>query len=132
MSFLQCSSSLVGIIISGSQDFTAGNDLTLTCITDIDVSRSTVEWIWHRGSYNGTLFSSGSGSGTLLPSLDSWSETLVTTFGSGSAVLELHPVTVSMHGMILTCKATGTYGIQERSIAVTIDGKFCVNPLIVT
>ncbi len=83
-----------------------------------------IEWIWHYS--NGTetpVTSSGSGSGTLVPSVDSWSETLVTTFGSGSAVLELHPVTVSMHGTTLTCKANGTYGVQESSIAVSVSGK---------
>ncbi len=104
-----CKYCLLGLTISGSRTFVAGNNLTLTCTTDIDVSTSTIEWIWHYS--NGT-------------------ETLVTTFGSGSAILELHPVTVSMHGTTLTCKATGTYGVQERSIAVSVNGKWSMIVLI--
>ncbi len=99
----------LGLTITGSRTFTVGNNLALTCTTDIYISTTTIEWIWRCS--NGT-------------------ETLVTTFGSGSAVLELHPVTVSMHETTLTCKATGTYGSEERSIAVSVNGKWSVVVLI--
>ncbi len=49
--------------------------------------------------------------------------TLVTTVARTTAVLELNPVTVEMHGTQLTCKVTSTYGVQEESIAVAVEGK---------
>ncbi len=91
----------LGLTISGGCTFIAGNNLTLTCTTDVYVSTTTIEWIWHHS--NG-------------------SKTLVTTFGSGSAVLELHPVTVSMQGTTLTCKATGNFLAHKSSIAVFVEG----------
>ncbi len=93
----------LGLTISGGRTFIAGNNLTLTCTTDVYVSTTMIEWIWQ--------YSDGS-------------KTLVTTFGSGSAVLELHPVIESMHGTTLTCKATGNFLAQESSIAVFVEGNY--------
>ncbi len=89
--------------ISGSQNFTVGNNVSLTCTTDIDAFRSTIEWIWHHN--DGT-------------------ETLVTSVGNQSAVLELRPVTVSMVGTSFICKANGTYGTQENSNPFIVQGKW--------
>lgn len=86
--------------MSGGEHFTLGVNTTLDCRTDLDESRSSIEWIWHNRTGQ---------------------ETLVTAFNE-PAVLELNPVLISMHGTTYTCKTTGTYGIQERHIEVAIEG----------
>ncbi len=92
----------VGLSISGTNQFTVGDSATLTCTNDLDVGHSTFQWIWyHHGN----------------------TTTLVTTVARTTAVLELNPVTVEMHGTQLTCKVTSTYGVQEKSIAVAVERK---------
>ncbi len=91
-----------GLSISGTHRFTVGDSATLTCTNNLDVARSTMQWIWyHRGN----------------------TTTLDTTVGRRTVVLELNPVTVEMHGTQLTCKVTSTNGVQEKSISVAVEGK---------
>ncbi len=89
--------------ISGNDRFTVGDSTTLICTNDLDVGHSTIQWIWYHHGNTTT--------------------TLVTAVGRTTAVLEINPVTVEMHGTQLTCKVTSTYGFQEKSIAVAVEGK---------
>ncbi len=91
-----------GLTISGTHQLSVGDSATLTCTNDLDVARSTIQWIWyHRGS----------------------TTTLVTAVAKTTAVLKLNPVTAAMYGTQLTCKVTSTYGVQEKSIAVAVERK---------
>lgn len=91
----------IGISVIENGNYTIGENVSLSCTTDLGVD---VEWIWYRHR----------------------NETSVVTSSGDSAVLELSPITASLHGSIYTCRAISTYSIQERRIKVEVQGSYCI------
>ncbi len=91
--------------MSGEGNPTIGEEITLTCTTDLDLSETTIEWYEQRPTSM---------------------RTLVTSVGE-AATLNLGVATVDKHGSQYTCRATGPYGVQERNVTIDIQSKVSCN-----
>lgn len=87
----------LGISVTESDHYIIGENVSLNCTTDLGVE---LEWVWY-GRNNGTA---------------------VVTSSGNPVVLELSPVTASMHGTIYGCRAISTYGVPGKAVTVEVQG----------
>ena len=74
---------------------TVGDTASVVCSTDLDVT--TIEWIT-----DGVTVGNSSGQ---------------------SLTLLLDPVSADHHNTQYTCRVTGPYGVEEKTVDITVQGK---------
>ena len=75
---------------------TIGDTVSIVCSTDLDVE--TIEWIRD---------------GVSVDNSSSWSLTLL-----------LDPVSSDHHNTQYTCRVTSPYGVEEKTVNITVQGRF--------